>query len=116
MSTIKRKKTMQVMRPWNLEDEDGAALISSIINGQKDVIEKEAAIDELKGPLKSAKEALETAVKQLSDGKETEVEGYEIIDLKKGTVKMFDDNGNTIGMRDATDDDREPQAFDEEVE
>lgn len=113
MSLIKRKKTMQVMRPWSLEEEDGAALVKSIVDGKKDVKEKEAAFDKLKGPLKDAKEALETAINRLSDGKETEVDGHEIIDLKKGTVEMYDDNGDLVGTRNATDEDREPQAFDE---
>jgi hypothetical protein len=112
---IKRKKEIKVSKPFTDEDEEKHELFETIIAQQTIINEKEAEIDKHKEPLKDAKDALQVAIDKLTAGKQIDVVGYEMIDHENNRVETFDDEDNSIGFQDITEEDRNPQAFDEEV-
>jgi hypothetical protein len=112
---IKRKKEIKVSKRFSDEDSEKHDLVEEIITQQGIIDEKEAEIDKLKEPLKLAKDALEVALDKLTAGKQSVVVGYEMIDHENNRAETFDDQGKSRGFRDITEEDQNPQAFDEEV-
>jgi hypothetical protein len=111
---IRRTIHQEIAVPYSIEDDRYKELTDVIVAQTKRIDDLE---EKFKAPLKDAKEKRDEAIKELSDGKDDEIECFLYIDVKKCTARLRDAaTGELLEDRKATDMELQPQMDDLEVE
>ena len=112
---IIRKRSIDLHVPYSPDDDRYEELVQTIVDNKAIVTKGEIDIAVIKSKIKPNNEALENAISELSAGKPQLVACTEYILFDKDKVRtQRDDTKEWLEDRTITEEDRDPQAFDEE--